>query len=86
MREDLFISVLIEKLKNLKRDQEIRERLKDSIQEFKNSQAKILEKKPNYSSTFELKPILKEPKLKTLPDNRVACRSQSALRQSKGIK
>ncbi|GIY60547.1 axin-1 [Caerostris darwini] len=86
MREDLFISVLIEKLKNLKRDQEIRERLKDSIQEFKNSQAKILEKKPNYSSTFELKPILKEPKLKTLPDNRVACRSQSVLRQSKGIK
>ncbi|KFM57390.1 Axin-1, partial [Stegodyphus mimosarum] len=45
MRRDPFISLLIEKLNNLKRDREVREKLADSLREFSEYSAKVLAKK-----------------------------------------
>ncbi|KAF8763908.1 Axin-1 like protein [Argiope bruennichi] len=76
MREDPFITILIEKLNNLKRDQEVRENLEDSLREFKNFQSKVLNKTRVYFSkkkqpqkSSEIKGILKKPKSKnSVPD------------------
>ncbi|CAL1266471.1 unnamed protein product [Larinioides sclopetarius] len=72
MREDRFITILIEKLNNLKRDQEVRENLEDSLREFKSFQSKVLSKTRVYFSkkkqlqkkSTEVKGILKKPKSK----------------------
>ncbi|GBL92144.1 Axin-1 [Araneus ventricosus] len=71
MREDRFITILIEKLNILKRDQEVRENLEDSLREFKNFQSKVLNKTRVYFSkkkqpqkSTEIKGILKKPKCK----------------------
>ncbi|GFS50474.1 axin-1 [Nephila pilipes] len=82
MREDPFISILIQKLNNLKRDQEVREHLEDSIQEFKTFQSKVLNKKPPcYSKnklpppTYQVKSILKKSKSRNTPSNPIVFRN-----------
>ncbi|GFX54742.1 axin-1, partial [Trichonephila clavipes] len=82
MREDSFISILIQKLNSLKRDQEVREHLEDSIEEFKAFQSKVLNKKtPCYSKNnlpqpnYQVKSILKKSKSRNSPSNQIVFRN-----------